>query len=77
MITIKEVWEEYSKAIPPTAPPVQYQEMRRAFYAGVLAFFKIAIDISTEFPEDKSADYLNNFYQELRHFEQMVRQGKA
>lgn len=38
--TMAEMWDGFLKAtIPPTAPQVQKDEMRNAFYAGGLCFF--------------------------------------
>jgi hypothetical protein len=33
--TVRDEWNEYrQKVLPPTAPPIQVRECRRAFYAG-------------------------------------------
>lgn len=75
-----EQWDSFARQIiPPGAPAVQRQEMRRAFYAGAQAIlYGILTNLAPEHdptPEDLQA--LENVAEELRAFAKHVKEGRA
>lgn len=79
MNTIQEQWESFRKAvIPPTAGPVQVQEMRRAFYAGAEAMWRINMAIGEDsVSEDGGVAILEGVNQEIRQFVEQVQRGEV
>ena len=79
MNTVQEQWESFaSLVIPKNAPPVQRQEMRRAFYAGAEAMMRIQWAIGGEgISEQAGIQILEGCSDELKRFAQQVAQGRA
>jgi hypothetical protein len=80
--TIKEQWESFEAALLQEAPPIQRQEMRRAFYAGAQAFLGIMTGhlSETEDPDeitDEDLNLLDNLSEELEKFGNDVLEGRA
>jgi hypothetical protein len=54
--TMAEMWDGFKvKTIPPTAPPIQFTEMRHAFYAGAMCLFNwfmVQMDEGSEEPTE-------------------------
>ena len=64
--------------IPAAAPPVQVQEMRRAFYAGAHAMMTVLNVVTTDGVSDEEGEaILEDADQELRRFAKDVLEGKA
>ena len=69
MNTVANLWDSFrSVVIPSDAPPVQVQEMRRAFYAGVFA-------VVTE--PNADGGLLDRYESECIKFKQDVLAGRA
>lgn len=65
-------WKELEFLVMPhDAPPIQHQEMRRAFYGGVEALYQIIIS------PDISEEKLMEINQELKQFAELVQRGGA
>ncbi|ACC72571.1 hypothetical protein PPMP20_26595 [Paraburkholderia phymatum] len=68
MKSIEQRWHDFSTfAIPHDAPPVQFHEMRKAFYAG----FKSMLDVDCELAELTDEDaivLLDSYYHEAHGF---------
>lgn len=79
MKVIERQWKQFDReSIPRTAPPIQRQEMRRAFYAGAAALLHLAKGLGDdEVSEDAGAAVLEAMQQEIVEFFEQVRQGKA
>ncbi len=79
MNTIQEQWESFAAlVVPKDAPPVQRQEMRRAFYAGAEAMTRIQFAVGDKaMSEDAGVQVLEGCHDELRRFARQVAQGKA
>jgi len=77
MNTIQEQWEQFRKLIVPAdAPPVQVQEMRRSFYAGVEAMLRIQLAFAA-YEEDTAVVMLEGIYDECTRFAEDVAKGLA
>jgi len=78
MNTIQEQWNSFaSLVVPKNAPPVQRQEMKRAFYAGAEALARIQFVISgPDMSEDAGVQILEGCHEELRLFAHQVSQGQ-
>ena len=76
---IARQWQQFERSsIPKTAPPIQRQEMRRAFYAGAAALLHLAKGLGDdELTEDAGAAALEAMQQEIMEFFDRVAEGKA
>lgn len=79
MNTITEQWALFeSSVMPKDAPPIQRQEMRRAFYSGAEAMLRIQHAIASgTVSEDAGVAILQGLHEELHGFAWMVATGKA
>lgn len=79
MNTIAEQWALFSAAVmPKDAPPVQRQEMRRAFYAGAEAALRMQFAIGDKaVSEDAGVAIIEGWHDECRRFAQQVASGAA
>ena len=68
MNTVQEQWGSFqTMVIPENAPPVQIQEMKRAFYGGVEAMMRIQFNIA-DLSEDAGVAILEETRKELNQF---------
>ena len=78
---LEEEWDKLrALAIPADAPTVQLIEMRRAFFAGAEAFFRIqqrAYDGSTPEPTEADLQVLTDLDNEIRDFAAKLAAGVA
>lgn len=66
MSRILEGWQSYERdVVPPTAPNVQREECRRAFYAGAFEMFCRMME-ATELSDDGAEQRLTELDQEVR-----------
>ena len=79
MNTVQQQWEAFAAlVIAKDAPPIQRQEMRRAFYAGAEAMMRIQWAIGgEEIREDAGIQILEGLQNELSRFAEQVAQGRA
>lgn len=78
MTTVKEEWEAFATAtLPADAPPVQVQEMRRAFYAGVWSFLQAQLRAGDDMTLRESLALLSATEAECRAFKGDVVEGRA
>lgn len=79
MNTVQEQWDMFSKmVVPKTAPPVQVQEMRRAFYSGVEAMLRIQWAIGDKsVSENAAVEMLEGVHDECQRFAVEVAKGSA
>jgi len=79
MNTVQEQWDEFRKlVVPKDAAPIQVQEMRRSFYAGVEAMLRIQWAIGEDsVSEDAGVAILEGIHDECQRFAQEVLGGKA
>lgn len=79
MNTVQDQWERFRKhVVPKDAPPVQVQEMRRSFYAGVEAMLRIQFAISDgAMSEDAAVAILEGVHDECCRFAGDVARGAA
>ena len=79
MNTIAEQWALFERAVmPKDAPPVQRQEMRRAFYAGAEAMLRMQWGIGDKaVSEDAGMAMMEGWHDECRRFAQQVATGAA
>lgn len=79
-LLMAEEWNHFASYIlPPNAPSVQRQEMRRAFYAGAQSIlFRIVKTLAPE-SEVTEADLriMSDVYEELQDFAKAVEGGRA
>lgn len=77
MNTIQAQWEFFSRhSIPKNAPPMQIQEMRRAFFAGAAGMLGINYLVA-EMSEDAGVQVLEGVRLELDAFGADVLNGRA
>jgi hypothetical protein len=68
MRTLKEIWDSFAEHyIPEDADPTQYEEMRKAFYAGSYSILLTILEIS-KLPSSEKIVKLSPFYQECSDF---------
>ena len=79
MNTVQEQWQIFEAlVVPKNAPPVQRQEMRRAFYAGAEAMMRIQWNIGdSSVSEDAGIQILEGCRDELKRFAQQVANNAA
>lgn len=80
MNTIAEQWELLERAVMlKDAPPVQRQEMRRAFYSGAGAILHMQWSISGDksISEDAAVAIMEGWHDECQRFAQQVAAGAA
>lgn len=79
MNTIDEQWALFAKMVlPKDAPPVQQQEMRRAFYAGAGSILRMQWEIGdAAVSEDAGVQIMEGWHDECRRFAQQVESGAA
>jgi hypothetical protein len=77
--TIQEQWDWFAKlVVPKDAPPIQQQEMRRAFYAGAEAMTRIQFAIADkDVSENAGIQILEGCHDELRRFALQMADGEA
>jgi hypothetical protein len=64
--TIRELHRKWAdRVIPKDAPPVQRQEMERAFYSGAFAIFKLQMEEVTALPDDAAEVAMSEINAEL------------
>lgn len=80
-INVKEMWESYvAQVIAPAGvkeDSVQYQETRRAFYAGVQGMLGTIAGISALPTEEAGIAVLNSISEELKVFVKAMMEGRA
>lgn len=77
MNTIQERWESFKKdVIPEDAPEFQVQDMKRAFYSGVIAMMNIDLVVSEDGVSDEAAvAMLEGCHQEARQYVHDLNRG--
>jgi hypothetical protein len=78
MNTIFDKWAGFEAiVIPQDAPPIQTQEMRRAFYAGAASMLGLLYDISDEGVSDEAGSaMMEGWRDECDLFIQQVNKGE-
>lgn len=79
---IERAWESLSAAImPDDVPPIQRREMRRAFFCGAMALWRLFMESSLldDGTEETNRDLVQMelIDQELQTFGQMLQRGQA
>jgi hypothetical protein len=77
---IADGWGRFEKLVlDSNAPPIQRQEMRRAFYAGVHLALMIARDLigDPEVSEEVGIAALNSMHDEIQAFNRAIQEGRA
>ncbi len=77
--TIASEWKSFDERLLRGAPPIQKQEMRRAFYAGAQSFLGIlmnGLDPDAE-PTEADLQRMDALDKELQQFSKDVLAGKA
>ncbi len=78
--TFKAAWEDFNNVvIPQDAGEIQRQEMRRAFYAGGMAFYRLQMkQLDSDFdPTEADLARMEGWVNELLDFNKDVQRGKA
>lgn len=77
--TVQQMWDGFaSSVLPKDAPPIQWTEMRRAFYAGCYGMLMACSQIGEEsVSEDTGVLRLELWKQECEDFYRKVKEGKA
>lgn len=77
MNTVQQQWAMFEKlVVPKDAPPVQRQETRRAFYAGVEAILRLQYQMG-DVSDDAGVAMIEGWHDECRRFAQQVAAGAA
>lgn len=77
MNTVQQQWALFEAAvIPQSAPPVQRQEMRRAFYSGVKAVLRLQFEMG-DVSDDAGVAMIAGWHDECFRFAQQVATGAA
>lgn len=79
MRTIAEQWSAFESAVLHGAPPIQCQEMRRAFYAGFHSALMSGIEMAGESKDndDIGATMMDNLHKECLRFVEDLNAGRA
>lgn len=79
MSRIENKWEIFkNEAIGPDAPPIQYKEMKRAFYAGAITMFNQMVSPTVTCVNDEQSEaVLTSLQDECIDFYKLVLEGKA
>ena len=78
MKTIKQEWELYRLTVVPSgASPIQVQETRRAFYAGIEAMTRLMHAATQRATEEEGMKALGEIEHELQDFARQVQAGEA
>lgn len=78
--TVAEMWHNYqSKVIPVTAPPIQIQECRRAFYSAIEGYYNVTVfGIGDPMNSEAAGEqYLRDIREELLEFGRKVQRREA
>lgn len=78
--TIRSAWDSYRRAVlPATAPAIQIQECRRAFYAGAEGLYVRIMTGLEPGPDATGGDltFLAELDRELRDFARSVAEGRV
>lgn len=68
-ISIERCWNEFERSIiPPSAPPIQRIEMRKAFYGGFMSAFILNADLMEKFKPEDRARIVGRFNAEVMAF---------
>lgn len=78
MKTLEEQWAAYDRGVvPPGAPALQHQEVKRGFYAGAWAFFCSLLETTgPEWNEDAGANAVETLRSEILGFRKLVATGR-
>lgn len=77
MIDIEQEWTGFAaKVLPKDAPPIQHQEMRRAFFAG-FQLSLVALGELSEQDEDRAVESLEDMHRQCREFAERIQIGVA
>lgn len=79
-LLMAEQWDQFARAVlPQNAPPVQRQEVRRAFYAGAQAIMLKVIATLASDAEPTAGDLqiMEDLERELSDFAESVKEGRA
>lgn len=77
MIDIEQEWKDFAaKVLPEDAPPIQRQEMRRAFFAGFQLSLVGLSDLSAQ-DEDRAMEALEDMHRQCHEFAARVEMGVA
>ncbi len=77
MRTIREEWQSYALGVIPSgAPKVQFQECKRAFYAGARSLLQLMRQAG-EMTDREAVTMLGRLEQELTAFRRDVEAGRA
>lgn len=80
METVKQLWDGYAAKIlaPMNVSETQYMETRRAFYAGSFCMLMACQRLGeASISEDAGVDYLQARHDEIIHFYEDVKAGRA
>jgi biotin synthase-like enzyme len=75
-----EQWDSFARAVlSPGTPPIQRQEMRKAFYAGAqgIMFGVIGCLSGDRESTEEDVQVIRDLQQELADFSELVRTGRA
>jgi hypothetical protein len=74
-MSIAYLWTNFAGyVLPPEAPPVQREEMRKAFFAGFTECFKVMNDYATGLPEAQAVGLLDRLNAEALAFYKRMKQ---
>jgi hypothetical protein len=74
MRTLAAIWQNFRDTlIPPTAPPIQFHEMRNAYYAGAAAMHHLSMQAVESEDDAACLRNMDALYAELKAFEAEVR----
>lgn len=79
-LRVLEQWQAFSSLVLEEVGPDQKREMRRAFYAGCEAFYRVvmtATDASTPECTDGDLTVMEDIHNELAAFAHDVKEGRA
>ena len=77
---ISDEWEEFTKRIYRPMGHVsktQYDESRRAFFAGAVAMFYMVADKSDELSEDAALEFFDSIQAEIKQYAEDLTHGRA
>lgn len=77
MKTIKEEWENFeAQVISPEAPPIQREEMEKAFYAGSFALMSMQMRMAdADVTDEEGANQMESWNNECIAFKDKVVSG--
>jgi hypothetical protein len=74
LLSIAQQWDILARQIFKFEPStIQFNETRKAFFAGYAAGYQVMMNVSSNYPEDEALAYFEKMHEEIIAFEKLLR----